>query len=387
MQVRELVSSGSFTELRLLTGEHGLENNMKDVVLLEYDSLMQQRQDYYNGDFIISTLYFAKDHPDKFYSTVERLIRMGASGLAFKSSYYTAPPESVLQLAREKNFPIFIFDDLYIEDVILTISDYMRLRQEFSLYEDSIFKILQGSAEGYSVEQLCASMNPNRRKYMNAVYVHASDMTSDWVNDLRNTLQLRHSRKHTSQYRFLQFRRGFFVLSNYTEPVALSTIAENVKSLMENLGCEPGKLCFGVSELHQRSMEFDCVIRESFDALLVALSEGTQIKLSPDLRLYRAIFPTLRDKTMRTTMMETFQRLEQYDKESASGFLLGTLKAYAQCRYDIKATAETLSQHPNTIRYRLKKICDLAASPLEGDHALFLMGEFIKMDNLCSAIY
>lgn len=387
MQVRELVSSGSFAELRLLTGEYGLENNMKDVVLLEYDSLMQQRQDYYHGDFIISTLYFAKDHPDKFYSTVERLINMGASGLAFKSSYYKALPDEVLHMAQERCFPIFIFDDLYIEDVILTISDYMRLRQEFSLYEDSIFKILQGSAESYSIEQLCASMNPNRQKYMNAVYVHARDFSSDWVNSLRNSLQLRHSRKYTSNYRFLQFRRGFFVLSNYTEPLELSAIAGNTIALLENLGCDTRDLCFGVSDFHQRSMEFDCVIREAFDALLSALSQGIQVQLSADLRLYRAIFPLLRDKTMRNIMLESIQKLEQYDRESSSGFLVGTLKSYADNHYDIKATADALSQHPNTIRYRLKKICDLTASSAEGDHALFLMGEFIKMDSLCSTIY
>ena len=64
MQIRELISSGSFSDLRLLTGDHGLDTDMKDVVLLEYESLKQQQADYYNGDFIISTLYFAKDHPD-----------------------------------------------------------------------------------------------------------------------------------------------------------------------------------------------------------------------------------------------------------------------------------------------------------------------------------
>ena len=387
MQVRELVSSGTFSELRLLTGEYGLDTNMKDVVLLEYESLKQEQRDYYQGDFIISTLYFAKDHPDEFYATVERLIAMGASGLAFKSSYYKTLPEQVRVMAQEKGFPIFMFDNLYIEDVILTISDYMRLRQEFSMYEEPLFKILQGSTESYGIEQLCANMNPNRQKFMNAVYVHAPDMSSDWSTNLRSALQLRNTRKLTNNYRFLQFRRGFFILSNYTEPVALSDISKNVLELLEGLGCDTKPLCFGVSGLHQRSIEFDCVIREAFDALLAAISEKAQVKLYPDLRLYQAIFPMVRDKSVRESMRLTFNKLEQYDKDSTSGFLLGTLKCHAEHGYDIKITAEVLDQHPNTIRYRLKKICELTASPTEVNHALFLMGEFLKMDSLANAIY
>lgn len=387
MQVRELISSGNFSELQLLTGEHGLDNAMKDVVLLEYDSLIQERQGYYQGDFIISTLYFAKDHPDNFVATVERLIDMGASGLAFKSSYYKEVPPEVMKMAQERNFPIFIFDGLYMEDVILGISDYMRRRQEFSLYEDSLFQLLRGSLDGHSPDQLCASMNPNRQKYMNAVYVHAPDMASDWIYDLRATLQRRHARKHTSTYRFFQFRRGFFILSNYSEPQELDHIGQNVISLLGDLGCDTSRLCFGVSELHQRSFEFDCLIREAFDALLVAISQGVQLRLSSELRLYRAVFPLLRDKTIRKIMEDTMKQLERYDRESSSGCLLGTLKTYAGTGYDIKATADALNQHPNTIRYRLKKICDLSASPVEGDHALFFMGEFLRMDELCNAIY
>ena len=387
MQIRELVSSGSFSDLKLLTGEFGLDTDMKDVVLLEYESLKQEQQDYYQGDFIISTLYFAKDNPDEFYAIVDRLITMGAAGLAFKTSYYKALPEKVLVLAQEKGFPIFMFDDIYIEDVILTISDYLRLRQEFSMYEEPLFKILSGASDNFGIEQLCANMNPNRQKFMNAVYVHAPQLSSDWSTGLRSALQLRTSRKHTGNYRLLQFRRGFFILSNYTEPIPLQEIGNNVVHMLSNLGCDTSQLCFGVSRLHQRSVEFDCVIREAFDALLMAISDGSQIKLYPDLKLYQSIFAMLRDKSLRLSMAMVFKKLEQYDKESNSGSLLSTLKCHAQTGYDIKKTAEALDQHPNTIRYRLKKICDLTASPAEANHALFLMGEYIRMDELGNSIF
>ena len=368
-------------------GIEAVDYDMKDVVLLEYESLKQEQEDYYQGDFIISTLYFAKDHPDAFYSTVDRLISMGASGLAFKTSYYKALPEKVLALAQEKGFPIFMFDHLYIEDVILTISDYMRLRQEFSMYEEPLFKILSGASDNYGIEQLCSNMNPNRQKYMNAVYVHSPNLSSDWSASLRNALQLRNTRAHTGSFRLLQFRRGFFILSNYTERRPLQAIGESVKPLLSKLGCDTTGLCFGVGGLHQQAAEFDCVIREAFDALLMAISEGVEMKLYPELKLYPTIFAMLRDKSVRYSMRALFHKLERYDRDSTSGFFLGTLKCYAEHGYDIKKTAEILEQHPNTIRYRLKKICEITASPAEADHALFLMGEYLRMDTLCSSIF
>ncbi len=387
MQIRELISSGSFMDLKLLTGDHGLDTHMKDVVLLEYESLKQDNPNYYQGDFIISTLYFAKDSEDTLYHTISRLISLGAAGLAFKSSYYKYLPDPVKRLAQEKSFPIFMFDHLYIEDVILTISDYLRLRQEFSMYEDPLFKILSGSTEGCNIDQFCANMNPNRQKYMNAVFVHAMDASSQWSMNLRNALQRRNTRPLVSTYRFLQFRRGFFLISNFTEPADLTTIADSVRDTLAELGCPTEQLCFGVSDLHQRSTEFDCVIREAFDAALVAIHKRIPQVLYPDLRLYQTVFPLIRDKSIRETMRQRFELLDQYDKESGTGILLGTLICHAQNSYDIKKTADALNQHPNTIRYRLKKICDLTASPLESNHALFLMGEFWKMNEMFSTIF
>ena len=49
---------------------------------------------------------------------------------------------------------------------------------------------------------------------------------------------------------------------------------------------------------------------------------------------------------------------EDYDIENNS-HLLNTLQVYIETNCDLTATAEKLSQHKNTIRYRLNKIKDL----------------------------
>ncbi len=388
MLVRELLSLEALQPISAVTGETGLDTTMKDVVLLEYDSLHQPRpKDYYRDDFIISTLFSAKDDPDALYLTVSQLIALGAAGLAYKSVYFKTIPQRVIELAQAHQFPILKFDGLYIEDVILTISDSMRIRQEFSMYEEPLFQLLRGSTEAYGAESLCAQMNPNRKKYMCAVYVHSTDLASNWSAGLRNVLQLRSSRHIISSYRFLQFRRGFFILCNDTQPLNPTTVEQDILSLFDSLGVERSDLCFGIGSVQQRSGDFDRVIRDAFDALLYALMQKKAVVTMDDLRLYQCIFPMVRDKTTRATMTAMITRLENYDQESASGSLVSTLDAYSNTGYSIPATASLLRQHPNTIRYRLKKIMDLTCGKPEEEHGLFLLGEFRKMDTLSSAIF
>ena len=376
MQIRELHLIESLGSLQCLTGGIGLDRQMKDVVLLEYD------------DFIIATLYFAKDDPEKLLNAVERLIRLGAAGLAFKSVYYDSLPDSVLALAEAHQFPIFKFDNIYMEDVILSISEYIRHRQEYSQFEEPIFRIIQGTSDAYgSTEQLCARMNPGRQKYMCAAYVHAADIHVDWTSPLKSALQLRTYRELTGNLRFLQFRRGFYVICNYPEEVPLSQVGSTILDTLRKLGCNTDLLCIGVGSFYQKAEDFDIVVIEAFNTLLTALLKNQQLMTYPDLKLYRAVFPIVRERTCRQAMLNLLEELETYDRESNAGFLVNTLKTHAECGYDIKKTAEVMGQHPNTIRYRLKKICDLTASDREYDHALFIMGEFLRIDALSSSIF
>ena len=93
MLVRELLTLEALQPISTVTGETGLDAALKDVVLLEYDSLQQPRpKDYYRDDFIISTLFSAKDNPDALYLMVSQLIALGAAGLAYKSVYFKTIP-------------------------------------------------------------------------------------------------------------------------------------------------------------------------------------------------------------------------------------------------------------------------------------------------------
>ena len=73
---------------------------------------------------------------------------------------------------------------------------------------------------------------------------------------------------------------------------------------------------------------------------------------------------------------ETLGELEQYDQELGND-LTTTLKSYLAHSCDLKRTAQALFLHPNTLRYRLKKVEELLEIDLEDlDTKLDLMIAF-----------
>ncbi len=386
MQVRELQNIEALHSFQLLAGEAGLSNHMKDVVLLEYESLKQKTVDYYQEDFIVTTLFHAKDDPALLLPTVERLIDLRAAGLAIKSVYYPSLPEEVLALCARRQFPVYLFDDLYVEDVILSISDYIRQREEFALFEEPLCTILM-EQNCPDIQQLCGRMNPGRQKYMCAVYIHATNPESGWAAAMQNALRMRSARELTMGFRLLQFRRGFFILINDTQSIDPAEAAERSRALLAGLGCMEEELHYGVSGVHQRTEDFDCVIQEAFDALTVAIAAGRRQQLYGDLGCYQLVFSMLRDKNAHSCFQAVKGILETYDRNNGSSCLTGTLRTYAQKGYDIRGTAEALGQHPNTIRYRLKKIGELIGAQRYADEQLYMLGEFLRLDGIRNMIF
>ena len=69
------------------------------------------------------------------------------------------------------------------------------------------------------------------------------------------------------------------------------------------------------------------------------------------------------------------RRIEEYDTENSTE-LLDTARVFAQCSGDVSETAEVLHQHPNTVRYRLRRIRELLDMESARDRELlvFLAG-------------
>lgn len=386
MKIRELALIDTLQPVTVLTGESGMNRTINNTILLEYDFLHHTPPETaYHDTLVITTLHFVKSNPAELLEVVKRLIDLGAAALAIKSESFEQLPENVIQLANANSFPILQFCNPFIEDTLLCITDHMQQRQEFSDFEAALYQLILGNLSRTDISLLCKRMHTNRKKYLNAVYVHSNNSSSDWGGQLRSALQRRSSKSAASDFHFFQFRHGVFVLSAYTDPIPLKNIGQVLMDLFANLGLNTADLCFGVGSLQQRSSDFDCAILDAFEALLYGILNNHQLTTIADTRLYKSAFTMVRDHSTREIMQKTIANLSDYDTRNHS-CLIATLDAYTLSGYNIKETAVMLHQHPNTVRYRLNKIRSLTAALDQEDYALYILGEFRRIDHLSHSI-
>ena len=123
---------------------------------------------------------------------------------------------------------------------------------------------------------------------------------------------------------------------------------------MENAIRGVGVNYYGVGDLVPLS-EADISIRQATILLNEAHLSGTRklewSNLSMDAFSYAAQTNPMFERTARGFR----SRIEKYDAKNSTE-LIQTARAFVHCSGDIADTAEHLHQHPNTVRYRLRRI-------------------------------
>jgi hypothetical protein len=126
IKISELLSLEIFKKFNIIAGENGL-NNTENL-----------ENNFARGDFVITTLFFAKGDADLLERTLLRLIDLRISGLAIKNIYEYEIPQSVLDYSIDRAVPVFVFEDVFFEDIIVSVSDALRTTNNQSYFEDRV---------------------------------------------------------------------------------------------------------------------------------------------------------------------------------------------------------------------------------------------------------
>ena len=136
--ILEAMKLPTLKDFELIAGYRGLDREIQRASILDYEyekSLSDKPiQTYFEkGDFVISSLIYAKDDPSLILESVKGLVSDGVSGLAVKNIYYDVLPEEVIKYANQMDFPIFMFDKKgsYYEDIVTEIYDKNKEKDKF----------------------------------------------------------------------------------------------------------------------------------------------------------------------------------------------------------------------------------------------------------------
>lgn len=382
MQVGELRSVRGLSNFQLAAGGKGLQREMHSVVIFEYESIKVENPHYYEGDFLITSLVFAKDRPELVAPAIQRMCALGASGIAIKTIYYSQLPAEAVETADAYQVPIFLFQDIYIEKVILCINEYLCREQDFARYEHELEQMLTQNISEHLVKSMCMVIFPAVRTKILALFLKSSFQEQrETAKRLLGIMISQGTNQMLADLRILQYQDGIFILYTFDEAYTVRQAGEKVFSRLCGMGLQPAAYGAGISDIHAGAETLDLCIRESYYAQQYGCLRENSRAYYQELGIFQLVLPMLNDKSAMRAYRRLFGKLREYDAQ-ANSCLTETLCTYAACSCEVQKTARTLCQHPNTIRYRLNRAEEVLDELPEGSfpHVAYWLAAIHSME-------
>lgn len=347
----------TFKNFRLISGISGLNRKVEKVGILDWEFFSKSEWVFNKGEFVLTSLLFARDNPEFILEAIKELIKDGASGLAFKNIYYKDLPMEVIDYSNKNSFPIFIFDNsVYFEDIITEVMDKIRFSENHELMESKIDILIKKSLNKSTVKEIALEINSSFKENFfvlyckNIKYTH-SDIIISFIESLKRKKKIG---LHSTA---LKYRNGLLII--FTEDrIELKNFKNNVDNLINTLGIEVLDYYIGVSSLHSTLVELDQGIKESLFAQKTGEVSTLTFNYFNDIGIFSILMPFVDETWMQGFYNRIIHPIQSYD-EKYNSELFHTAIKYIENDGKIIETANSLFLHKNTIRYRIGKIKEL----------------------------
>lgn len=368
--VLEAMKLDTFKKFKLVAGLRGLENRINVAGILDYEFDVEKEEQFYKGQFlkdqfVISSLLFAKNNPDRILIALKYLVQDGVSGLAIKNIYYDNLPQEVIEFANDNSFPIFIFDNsVFFEDIITEIMDRVRFAQNYELMESKIGFIIKKNISKATIRELSLEINNYFKEYFFVIYCKEKKYLGD--DRLISILdKLKFNRNIKNDTSFLKYKGGLLIISTY-ERLEEINLKDTVYNFINLIGLNRTDYFIGISDHHHTLEEMDKGINESIFAAEVSSIAPVTLHFYKDIGIYKILLPYTQDSWLQNFYDEIILPIKKYDERYHTEMFHTAVK-YIENDGIKKATADSLFIHENTVRYRINKLKEiLGMKDLEG---------------------
>ena len=113
VRIKNIQKLPAMDRMKLVAGSGGMDRIVTTVGIADYEFTegFEDRDEYIfeEDGFVISSLLFAKDAPEKILPAVQALYEYGTASFAYKNVIFKELPEEVLKFADEHDYPVFVF--------------------------------------------------------------------------------------------------------------------------------------------------------------------------------------------------------------------------------------------------------------------------------------
>ena len=353
IHIKELFRLQNIHRLRLIAGQDGLERSVTEAVLFEYDPSRVQLPDFYRGDLVVTTLAYARGDAKLVAHSLQALMNQGIAGLMVKTAYFSELPQAVITLANRLGTPVFLFDDTYIEEVILQVTDLIRGKRHFAGFEQDVDALMRGDLTEEQTRERARRIDPLGQSSYRIYAVSPKERMITLDDKLYALMETDADAAHRCT--FIEWRRMMLALCREEDGLSAQEALTRFGDLLTRAGVDRQSVVIGQSDLREARAQMGASLCEAVYAARAAKLCGKAELAAHELGLYAYLFPMSENPFVCDRCRRVLSAIREYDAQNHTN-LEQTALVYVKENMEIAAAAKVLFQHPNTVRYRLSKI-------------------------------
>lgn len=376
--VSDILGLSAFENVRLITScEGGGSREVHNVGILDCPPDYNEYRAYMPRELILTNLGFAYGNPEMAEKSLLTMIRRDVAAIAIKSVYEPPISERVREESAARGVPLYMHDGAYYEKVAYeSLGLIRRDREELD--------------KGRVIDELLASHdNDHTRKLLHriagvsgamlqcfALTMPSMDKCSFFavVDTVSSTLiSVGGDGSAVETIAVCPYGERILVLVSYGNASVnqMASAEERCLALLAAIG----NLRCGVGEI-VRLTDGDVGIHQALMAADAVECNGGRAVRWADLHTSAFADAARSSRLFMSASALYCSKLSCYD-DSHGTELMATAEALVRACGDIRAVAEALHQHPNTVRYRVRKMKALLGMDDQSDRELLHLLDLI----------
>ena len=370
LTVRDILELPSGQKMTILAGEKGLDRPVVTCEIADYEFDPDVGYDAAVGmetnGFIITSFLFAKHDPSLILTSVKQMYEIGMSCVAYKKIIYDELPPEVIAFANDNDFPVLSMEnDLWFENIVFDIMYAVQFDDKVYLSEEKIDNMLSGKMTRSELDIILKGISLKMRKYVSVVFISGDSIDAGRI--LRSYYLFKGLQ---SKGLMVRYGQGVFLITTSAKSDH-KTHDLILEEAFEILGIDTEKsagfetVVTGMSDVHEAA-HLDQAFRESWYCYIASCIEQKPLHRFGKTGVYRVLLPAIgndESNAFAKSILDVFA-----DNED----LVETAGTFVKNGGDIVQTSAMLHCHPNTIRYRLKRMRELTDLADTTDSELYL---------------
>lgn len=261
IHIKELFRLQNIHRLRLIAGQDGLERTVTEAVLFEYDPSRVQLPDFYRGDLVVTTLAYARGDAKLVAHSLQALMNQGIAGLMVKTAYFSELPQAVITLANRLGTPVFLFDDTYIEEVILQVTDLIRGKRHFAGFEQDVDALMRGDLTEEQTRERARRIDPLGQSSYRIYAVSPKERMITLDDKLYALMETDADAAHRCT--FIEWRRMMLALCREEDGLSAQEALTRFGDLLTRAGVDRQSVVIGQSDLREARADRRVPLRSS----------------------------------------------------------------------------------------------------------------------------